>query len=224
MSSNGRSALLVGATGLVGSRLLTRLLAHPAYARVTVWVRRPVTLQIHKFAQEVVDFERLQECAGKLDAQDVFVALGTTIKTAGSQAAFRRVDHDFPFEVARIALQRGAQRFLAVSALGADTRSRVFYSRVKGEMEADIRALGLPKVWFFRPSLLAGDRQEPRPGEGAALMVGKLIAPLLLGPLRKYRPIGADAVAAAMVYCAVNDAAPGVVESDQIAKLAALAR
>ena len=134
------------------------------------------------------------------------------------------MDHDYPLEVARIALQRGAQRFLAVSALGADTRSRVFYNRVKGEMEAEIRALGLPKVWFFRPSLLAGERREPRPGERAGLIVGKLISPLLLGPLRKFRPIAADAVAAAMVYCAVNDVALGVVESDQIAKLAAPAR
>jgi uncharacterized protein YbjT (DUF2867 family) len=221
---SGRSALLVGASGLVGARLLTRLLAHPAYERVTIWVRRPVKLQIHKFAQLTVDFEHLRDYAGQLDAQDVYMALGTTIKLAGSQEAFRRVDHDYPLEIARVALQRGAQRFLMVSALGADAQSRVFYSRVKGETEADIRALGLAKVWFFRPSLLAGEREQPRRGEKVGLAVGKVISPFLLGGLRKYRPIAADAVAAAMVYSAVNDQSPGVVESDQIARLAALTR
>ena len=221
---SGRSALLVGASGLVGARLLTRLLAHPAYERVAIWVRRPVSLQIHKFTQLVVDFDHLRDFADKCDAQDVYVALGTTIKTAGSQDAFRRVDHDYPVEIARIGLQHGAQRFLMVSALGADAQSKVFYSRVKGETETDIRALGLSKVWFFRPSLLVGERKEVRTGERVGAVAGKLLAPFLIGGLRKYRPITADAVAAAMVYSAVNDLLPGVVESDQIARLASLAR
>ena len=133
-----RSALLVGTTGLVGGRLLSRLLAHPEYDRVTAWVRRPVSLQIHKFSQLVVDFERLPDYAAQFDAQDVYVALGTTIKKAGSQEAFRRVDFDYPLALARIAKERGAQRFLLVSSLGADARSRVFYSRVKGEVEQAI--------------------------------------------------------------------------------------
>ena len=217
-----RSALLVGATGLVGSRLLTRLLAHPEYERVTVWVRRPVSLEIHKFAQVVVDFERLQDFAANLVVDDVYVALGTTIKKAGSRDAFRRVDHDYPIEIARIALRRGAQRFLVVSALGADARSRVFYNGVKGETETEIRALGLPKVWFFRPSLLLGERQEFRRGERIAQAVGKVIGPALIGPARRYRPIAADAVAAAMIYAATREAQAGVVESEEIARLAAL--
>jgi uncharacterized protein YbjT (DUF2867 family) len=217
-----RSALLVGASGLVGARLLTRLLAHPEYERVTVWVRRAVSLEIHKFVQVVVDFERLQDYAAHFNAQDIYVALGTTIKQAGSQQQFRRVDHDYPLELARMALRRGAQRFLMVSALGADARSRVFYSHVKGETETDIRSLGLPKVWFFRPSLLTGDRTEPRSGERAAIAVGKVVAPLMVGRLRRYRPIAADAVAAAMIYAATRDVATGVVESEEITRLASL--
>jgi len=219
-----RSALLVGATGLVGSRLLTRLIAHPEYERVTAWVRRPVSLEIHKFAQVAVDFERLQEHAHDVSAEDVYVALGTTIKTAGSQEAFRRVDHDYPLELARIALRQGAKRFLMVTALGADAQSRVFYNRVKGEVETDIRTLGLPKVWFFRPSLLIGNRVESRSGERVGVAVGKVIAPLLVGPLRRYRPVAADAVAAAMIYAATRDVQSGVVESEEIARLAAQSR
>jgi uncharacterized protein YbjT (DUF2867 family) len=203
--------------------LLNRLLASPDYERVTVWVRRPVTLQIHKFSQLVVDFDRLDDYASRFDAQDVYVALGTTIEKAGSQAAFRRVDLDYPLALARVARARGAQRFMLVSALGADPRSRVFYNLIKGEAEAAIAGVGIPQTWFFRPSLLVGRRQEKRVGERAAIAAGKVVAPFLIGGLRKYRPIAADAVAAAMVYAATHDVAPGVVESDQIAKLATLA-
>jgi len=217
-----RSALLVGATGLVGSHLLKRLLVQPEYRRVTIWVRREVPLQDPKLTQVLVEFEKLQQYSSALDAEDVFVALGTTIKQAGSQPAFYRVDHDYPVQIASLAKQAGAQRFLMVSALGADANSRVFYSRVKGEAENAIRELGLPKLWFFQPSLLLGSRVESRPGEKVGEVVGKLIAPLLVGGLRKYRPIEADAVAAAMVYVATRDVAPAVIESDEIARLAAL--
>ena len=154
--------------------------------------------------------------------EDVFVALGTTIKKAGSQQAFYRVDYNYPFQVAYLAQQRGAQRFLMVSALGANAASRVFYNRVKGEAENAIRELGLPKVWFFRPSLLLGERAESRPGEKLGQAIGKWIAPLLVGRLRRYRPIEADAVAAAMVYTATHEVPPGVIESDEIARLAPL--
>ena len=217
-----RSALLVGATGLVGSHLLKRLLVLPDYRRVAVWVRREVPLRDPKLTQVLVDFEKLQQYSSALDAEDVFVALGTTIKQAGSQPAFYRVDYDYPVQIASLAKQAGVQRFLMVSALGADARSRVFYNRVKGEAEDAIRKLGLPKLWVFRPSLLLGSRAESRPGEKVGEVVGKLIAPLLVGGLRKYRPIEADAVAAAMVYVATHDVAPGVIESDEIARLAAL--
>jgi uncharacterized protein YbjT (DUF2867 family) len=217
-----RSALLVGATGLVGSHLLTRLLAQPDYRRVTTWVRREVPLQDPKLRQLVVDFEKLQQYSSALDAEDIFVALGTTIKNAGSQKAFYRVDHDYPVQIASLGKQAGAQRYLMVSALGANANSRVFYNRVKGEAENAIREMGLPKLWFFRPSLLLGSRAESRAGEKMGEVVGKLITPLLLGGLRKYRPIEADAVAAAMVYVAMHDVAPEVIESDEIARLAAL--
>jgi uncharacterized protein YbjT (DUF2867 family) len=193
----------VGATGLVGSHLLRRLLAHPGYGRVTIWVRREVP-PYTKLTQVVVDFERLQQYAMGLDAEDVFVTLGTTIKQAGSQQAFRHVDYDYPVQLAALAKQRGVQRFLMVSALGADANSSVFYNRVKGEAENAIRSLGLPKLWFFRPSLLVGERAESRPGEKIGSWVAQPIAPLLVGRLRKYRPIAADAVAAAMVHVATR--------------------
>ncbi len=165
-----------------------------------------------------MDFDVLRSLGEHFD--DLFCCLGTTIRKAGSQEAFKRVDHDYPLALARLGKTVGAQQFLLVSALGADAQSSVFYSRVKGETERDIAAIGLPKVSFMRPSILLGERHERRPGERAGIFVGKLIAPLLLGPLRKYRPIHADDVAAAMLYVANHDVRPGPVDSDQIAWLA----
>ena len=217
-NTRSKSALIAGATGLVGARCLARLLEHPAYDRVTVLSRRPIARAHANLNIELVDFYGLRSLGERCD--DIFCCLGTTIRKAGSQEAFRRVDHDYPLALARLGKAAGAQQFLLVSALGADAQSSVFYSRVKGETERDVAAIGLPKVSFMRPSILLGERHERRPGERAGIFVGKLIGPLLLGPLRKYRPIHADDVAAAMLYAANHDVRPGPVDSDEIAWLA----
>ncbi len=213
-----KHAIVAGASGLVGTRCLARLLDHPAYDRVTVYSRRPLARAHVKLRVELVNFDHLQSLEEHCD--DIFCCLGTTIRTAGSQAAFRRVDHDYPLALARLGLEAGARQFLMVSSLGADARSTVFYSRVKGETERDIAAIGLSRVVFMRPSLLLGDRHERRPAERVGGFVGSMIAPLLLGPFRRYRPIHADDVAAAMLYAANHDVPAGPVESQEIAMLA----
>jgi len=213
-----RTTLIAGASGLIGAHLLNRLLAHQSYARVEILVRRALPISHAKLIQRVVDFDRLNAEAAAVDT--VFCCLGTTIKQARSQAAFRRVDHDYPLTLAERAKAAGVQRFLMVSALGADAHSSLFYSRVKGETERDIAALGLPKVLFMRPSLLLGERRDGRVGEKLAAVLGRAFAPLLIGALRKYRPIAADDVAAAMIYAAGHDLHSGPVESDEIARLA----
>jgi uncharacterized protein YbjT (DUF2867 family) len=213
-----KHALLAGASGLVGGRCLVRLLDHSAYSRVTVLSRRPLALSHSKLSVELVDFDGLQSLGERCD--DIFCCLGTTIKKAGSQENFRRVDHDYPLALARLGKAAGARQFLLVSALGADAQSSVFYSRVKGETERDIAAIGLPKVIFMRPSILLGERREHRTGERTAIFVGRLIAPLLVGPLRKYRPIHADDVAAAMLYAVNHEVRSGPIDSDEIARLA----
>ena len=219
---SAKNALLAGATGLVGGYLLRRLLAHPSYARVEILVRRELPIRDPKLTQRIVEFARLGAGAQGVAPDDVFCCLGTTIRKAGSEEAFRRVDYDYPLALARLTKAAGAGKFLMVSALGADLKSAVFYNRVKGEVEQAIAAIGLPAAYSFRPSLLTGPRAEHRPGEKIGIAVGKLIAPLLIGALRKYRPIHADTVAAAMVYAANHDVAVGVIESDAIARLAAL--
>jgi uncharacterized protein YbjT (DUF2867 family) len=218
--TQGKTALIAGGTGLVGGFVLKRLLAHSDYRRVEIWVRRELPIHHPKLNGRVVDFARLDDITGKIEADEVYCCLGTTIKKAGSQAAFRRVDHDYPLALARIARASGAEKFLMVSALGADPKSPVFYSRVKGEAEQAIAATGLSKAYFFRPSILFGPREEKRPGEKIGIALGKLIVPLLIGGLRKYRPIHADTVAAAMVYVANHEIPAGPIESDAIARLA----
>lgn len=208
--ARGASALVAGATGLVGRELL-RQLAEAPYGRVGALLRRVPDDLPSAVTPIVADFEHLDRVADRLAVDDVFCALGTTIRTAGSQEAFRRVDHDYVVALARLARARGARHFLLVSSLGADPRSRVFYSRVKGEVEAAVQAVGYPSVTIVRPSLLLGARQEFRLGE-------RLMQPL--GPLmpRRFRPVHARAVAATLLRAA-RAAEPGVqvIESRDIA-------
>ncbi|HTQ44337.1 MAG TPA: NAD(P)H-binding protein [Polyangiaceae bacterium] len=210
-----RTALLVGATGLIGAFVLKRLLDSAHYQRVTVWVRRPIQTKHPKLTVEVVDFDKIGE--RRVDAEDVFCCLGTTIKVAGSQEAFRRVDYEYPVALAKAAAKGGASRILVVSALGARPDSTVFYSRVKGEMQDAVRAAGVPTTIFFQPSMLSGRVENKRFWEDVATAVGNVIGPLL----GKYRPIHGDIVAQAMVKAAVEGRPSGVIESGEIRKLAA---
>jgi len=217
-----RTALIAGASGLVGRELLAMLLASSEYGRVVALVRRPGLLKHPKLEERVVDFAALPAADASLAAEDFFCCLGTTIRVAGTQAAFRIVDHDYPLALAQLAKRAGAQRFLLISALGADANSGVFYNRTKGETERDLAAVGLPALWCLRPSLLDGPREEARPGERVALVIGRAIAPLMGGPLRRYRPVSTVAVARAMLRCALGDGSPpGAVESEDIARLGA---
>jgi uncharacterized protein YbjT (DUF2867 family) len=185
------------------------LLESPCYKRVHILLRRTVPdLPAHaKLEVHMVDFERLPALPA---VDDVFIALGTTIKVAGSQAAFRRVDFDAVLNTARAGRVTGAKRLLVVSGLGADPRSRVFYNRVKGEMELAVAALGYESVVIAQPSLLVGDRaalgQPPRAGEEWAM---RLLRPVLRWVPRSVRPIRGDVVARSMLRAAL-DGTPGV--------------
>lgn len=202
-----KTALLAGATGLVGGELLNILLECPEYSRVVAIVRRPLALSHPKLDQRVVDFDRLEAHADAFQADDVYCCLGTTIKRAGSQEAQRRVDLAYPLAMARLARARGARRYLLVSSMGANAQSAFFYMRLKGEVEAAVAGVGLPAVHIFRPSLLLGQRQEVRFGERMAVALSPLYSVLM--PARS-RPIQARDVAQAMVNVANGVEAAGV--------------
>lgn len=197
-----RTALLAGATGLVGSHVLDVLLQRSEWTHIITVGRRTRPVRHDKLEQRIVDLGALEGASDLSQVDDVFCCLGTTIKQAGSQQAFRRVDHDFVVGLARAGLRAGATQFLLVSAIGADPTSRVFYSRVKGEAEAAVRTLPYRAIQIFRPSLLLGERAQFRLGERMAMLAAPLLSLVLLGRLRRYRPIHAATVARAMVTLA----------------------
>ena len=192
-----RIALLAGATGLVGRELLAGLLADAAIAKVHSLGRRPLDGTDPKLAHHVVDFAHLPPLPA---VDEVYLALGTTIRVAGSQAAFRAVDFDANLAVARAAFAAGARRAGLVSAMGADAGSAIFYSRVKGELEDALAAMEWDALVIARPSMLAGNRaalgQPDRRGERWGLRAGKLLGPLIPAD---YRPIAARDVARALL-------------------------
>ncbi len=209
------SILVLGATGLVGRECVRLLLADPHFDRVVVVARRTPGPEVHapKLESYVVDFERLADWRSVFAVDAVICALGTTMKHAGTEERFHRVDHDYPLEAARLALQAGAHHFLLVSAVGADPRSRVFYNRVKGELERDILSLPFQSVTIVRPSLLLGARHELRPLE----LLGKWLRFL---PLRRYKPVSASTVAAKLVQGAKRHQAGRVlIENEQLAAI-----
>jgi uncharacterized protein YbjT (DUF2867 family) len=186
-------AVVVGGTGLVGRALLAELAADASFGRVTALARRPAEVPPRVEAR-VLDLATLEpEEMPPADAG--FCCLGTTIKVAGSQEAFHAVDHGLVLRFARACHDSGVSSFHVVSALGADPGSRVFYNRVKGEMERDVAALGFPTLCVYRPSLLLGERQEKRPGERVGTAFAKALRPLIPAT---YRGVQAEVVARAM--------------------------
>ncbi len=208
--STPRTALLAGATGLVGRALLSMLLAEKRYHRVHVLLRRaaPEITADAKLEIRQVDFARLPEAFPTVD--DVFIALGTTIAVAGSEAAFRQVDFEFVVNTARAAQAAGATRLAVVSALGADAASRIFYNRVKGEMQDAIGELGYESVVIAQPSMLLGDRAAlGQPARSGEVWAARVVGPLRWIIPKAVRPIPARAVASALL-AAILDAKPGI--------------
>ncbi|MFF1817654.1 NAD(P)H-binding protein [Kribbella sp. NPDC058245] len=203
-----RTALLIGATGLVGGHCLDQLVADSRYSRVTALTRGPLSRvddSQERLDVQVIDFERLAE-QWDFTASDVYCCLGTSGKA--SAETFRRVDHDYPVEVARLARKAGAQRLAIVSAVGANPGSRLSMVRVKGETERDIVALGYECVEIFQPATLLGDRARAKAGQGTANAVLPVVAHAMLGPLRRFRPVRAEVLATAMI-AALHQSRPG---------------
>jgi uncharacterized protein YbjT (DUF2867 family) len=214
---NEKRAVLLGATGLIGGFLCNLLLEDGWYELVTVLARRQIPGVHPRISHHIVDFDRLEDFRKLFAADDVFCCLGTTMAKAKTREMFRRVDYEYPVDAARIAREMGARRYFLVSSIGADPRSRMFYTRVKGEVERDIAGLGFEAVHIFRPSFLLGERTERRPGEDFIKRLAPFMSLFMRGPLRNYAPLRAESVARAMVR-AVHDRSAGVFihKSDEI--------
>jgi uncharacterized protein YbjT (DUF2867 family) len=202
VSTTPRIALVAGASGLVGGFLLKALLEAPDYTRVYALTRRPLGREHPKLANRIVTFARMAEQLKGLSAHDAFCCIGTTIAEAGSQEAFREADVDAVLLFARAARAAQATRFVVVSSVGADSRSKKFYLRTKGEMEEAVSDLGFISVDIMQPSLLLGPRKALRPLEITGRIFAPLINPLLTGAREPYRAIPAETVSKAMVGAA----------------------
>lgn len=215
-----KTALLFGATGLVGGNLLKQLAEHPGYEKIKVFSRRSIAISHQKIEQHIIDFSKLNDCQSLILGDDLFCCLGTTISGAGSKKAFIAVDYEIPVKIGSIAERNGIKHLLAISSVGADIRSFFLYLKTKGEMEEALRHLNIPRVTLFRPSLLLGKREEFRFGEA----FGKIIASpplssLFLGPFERYKPVKAETVARAMLNAANKKYMRMIVEACEIEQL-----
>jgi uncharacterized protein YbjT (DUF2867 family) len=191
-------AVIAGSTGEVGQFLLHYVLDDAAFTSVAALVRRPSTIQHKKLTNTIIDFNQLSA----LDKQTfdvLFICLGTTIKKAGSQEAFRKVDYDYVVNLTQWAKNCGAKQVHIVSAMGADSKSRIFYSRVKGEMQNAVKEIGIPSTYIYQPSLLDSEREEQRLGERLGILIFRALRFLFVGPLKKYASIKVQDVAKGMV-------------------------
>jgi len=207
--------LLAGATGLVGNLVLQLLLADACCGTLVAPTRRALTISHRKLDNPVLDFDDLRTAAAAWQVDAAICALGTTIKLAGSQEGFRRVDHDYPLWLAQALREGGTGAFVLNSSTGADPASRVFYLRVKGELERDLRALGFDALTLVRPGFIGGERAVPRPAERVTLAALRVLGPVLP---RRWRVNPAPVIARAMTEAAFQHR-PGVhvIESAELA-------
>lgn len=197
-----KTALVAGSTGLIGNQLLQLLLNDDYYNSVKAISRTPLEVSHPKLENIVLDFDRMTEYHDRLKAEDVFCCLGTTIKKVKTKEKFRKVDFEYPVELAKLTKANGTEQYLLVSALGADKNSKIFYNQVKGEVEEAIDQVGFKSYSIFRPSLLMGDRKENRSGEEAGKVFFKYFG--FLVP-KKYKGIDSIKVARAMQRIAAQN-------------------
>jgi uncharacterized protein YbjT (DUF2867 family) len=201
-----KAALLFGATGFIGSYLLEELLNSPDYDRVTAVTRKPIQTRHPKLTNLIADYNSLPAIKEKLNADDVFIAIGTTKANTPDQKLYYQIDHDYPVLAARLAKENGAKSVFIVTAVGANARSKFSYTKTKGDIERDIRALHYETTNIFRPSMLMGTRKEHRRLETSLVKTWSLVNLALIGPLRQYKGIDGKDVARAMVNAAKKPA------------------
>ncbi len=213
-----KTAMVFGATGLIGSHVVDLLLNAQEYDKVIVISRRPAGYDHPKIENKIIDFsEKSLKKTGRADI--VFCCLGTTIKKAGSKEKFRYVDYHLPLEIAKHCATESIPRLVVVSSIGATTETKNFYLLTKGEMERDVLKQQIPYITFVRPSLLLGSRKEFRFGEEAGKLLAKVLSPLMIGGLKKYKAIHANKVARAMLLIGKSENPGRIFENHELFKL-----
>ena len=212
-----KTAIIIGASGLVGNQLVEKLLNDNRYNRIKIFIRKPSGITHPKFEEHTVDFEKLEHWKNIITGDELYSAMGTTIKKAGSKEAQYKIDFTYQYECAKAASENGVGKYLLVSSAGTNSKSGNFYLRIKGELDEKVSELPFKQVSIFRPSFLAGERKERRRGEAIGISAVNFLAGII-PHLRKYRPIGAETVAEAMIKAAnqQNQSKVVIYELDQI--------
>ena len=214
-----KTALLFGASGLVGNHLLNQLISNNNYSNIKLFVRSTIEIDDPKIEIIQTDFNNLANHKEDIKGDDCFFCIGTTKQNSPDKDEYRRVELDIPKEIAKIAKSNLVNSFIFVSALYANPKSSGDYVRFKGLVEEELKRLNFPKLGIMRPSFLMGNRKEKRVGEKIGIFVFKLLSPLLLGPLKKMRPIHSETVAKAMIKVANENLKKNIFESNEIAEL-----
>jgi uncharacterized protein YbjT (DUF2867 family) len=191
--------ILVGASGLIGSNLLSLLIESAEISRILLLVRKPLNINNPKVQELILNFDELEKISTEIKADIIYSCLGTTKSANPDKVQYRNIDLGYPLKLAEIGKRNGVLQFHLVSALGADSLASNSYLKLKGELEKKLKKLSIVSLHIYQPSLLTGNRRESRTIEKFAISVFKLINPLLIGPLKKYRSIKAETVAQAML-------------------------
>ena len=214
-----KTALLFGVSGLVGGHLLNQLIKNNTYSKIKLFVRSVPQISDPKIEIIETDFNNLENHNEDIKGDDCFFCIGTTKQNSPDKNEYQRVELEVPKKIAQIAKSNLVNSFIFVSALYANPKSSGNYVRFKGMVEEELKRLNFPKLALMRPSFLMGDRKEKRVGEKIGIFVFKLLSPLLLGPLKKMRPIHSETVAKAMIRAANENLEKNILESNEIAEL-----
>ncbi len=214
-----KTALLFGASGLVGNHLLNQLISNNNYSKIKLFVRSSIDISDPKIEIIQTDFNNLENHKEDIKGDDCFFCIGTTKKNSPDKNEYKRVELDVPKEIAQIAKSNSVNSFVFVSSGYADPKSSGDYLRFKGEVEEELKKLNFPKLGIMRPSFLLGDRKEKRIGEKIGIFVFKLLTPLFVGPLKKMKPIHSAIVAKAMIAVTQNNNSKIIFESDEISEI-----
>ena len=214
-----KTALLFGASGLVGNHLLNQLISNNNYSKIKLFVRSTIDISDPKIEIIQTDFNNLENHREDIKGDDCFFCIGTTKQNSPDKNEYRRVELEVPKQIAQIAKSNSVNSFVFISSGYADPKSSGDYLKFKGEVEEELKRLNFPKLGIMRPSFLLGDRKEKRVGEKIGIFVFKLLSPLFLGPLKKMKPIHSATVAKAMIAITQNDSSQTIFESNEISEI-----
>lgn len=215
-----KTAIILGATGLTGGLLLQKLMKDERYGHISLFSRNTCGIKHPKLTEYIVDLFQLEHYKDKFKADDVYCCIGTTKSKTSDKETYKKIDYGIPVAAASLCYENGIDTFVVISALGAKKKSKVFYNRIKGKMEAAVLDLNIKNTYILQPSLITGERDEKRLGESVMKFVFTLIKPILhLGELKRYRPIHPETIASCMVWLANHEYKSGRIKSKTIQEI-----